>query len=216
MTTPIDNASGPSSSIGQGTQAQSWFKRRSFLVVVGILVVIGAAVVSDLPQHPSLATQISSDGAAIKAINNDAASCAYAVGEAFTIRGDQLHRSLTASDRSRVPSLLEQDQVACSFTSQPINDLATIELPGSSAGKSLENIVSDVTFWTSSDANAAIVDITELFNKPGTTKPLKDLRYRERLLKSDRDAAIGALGSADKTLKAKLPAIALPTFPTGS
>ena len=216
MTTPIDYASVSDAPIGHDSTGRSWYKRRSLLVVVGIVVIIGAAVISDLPQHPSLAAQISSDGAAIKAINNDAAACVYAVGEAFSIRSDQLHRSLTPSDRSRVPSLLEQDQVACSFTSQPINDLATIELPGSSAGKSMEGIVSDVTFWTSSDANAAIVDIAELFNKPGSPKPLKDLLYRERLLRSDRAGAIGSLESADRTLKAKLPSIALPTFPPGS
>ena len=216
MTTPIEHAFGVSASSEQPAPRPVWYKRRGFLVAVGILVVIGAAIVSDLPQHPSLAAQVSSDGAAIKSINSDSAACAYAVGEAFIIRGDQLKDSLTPSDRSRVPSLLEQDQVACSFTSEPINDLATLELPGSSAGKSLENIVSTVTLWTSSDANAAIVDIDELFDKPTSTKALKDLTYRERLLKSDRASALTALASADRTLHAKLPSVVLPTFPISS
>jgi hypothetical protein len=216
MTSPIDQASDTNLSGSTAAGAQPFFKKRGFLVGIGIVVIIGAAVVSDLPQHPSLAAQISSDTAAVKQINTDAAACAYAVGEAFAIRGDQLGHRLSASDRGRVPALLQQDQVACSFTSQPINDLATIELPGSSAGKSLEKIVSNVTFWTSSDANATIVDITELFDTPSAAKPLKDLRYRERLLAQDRAAAIRAQQSAEHTLNAKLPSVALPILPTAS
>lgn len=216
MTSSIDQTSGPNASTVATSTAQPFYKKRGLLVAIGIVVIIGAAVVSDLPQHPSLAAQISSDAAAVKQINTDAAACAYAVGEAFAIRGDQLGHRLSASNRGRVPALLQQDQIACSFTSQPINDLATIELPGSSAGKSLEKIVSNVTFWTSSDANAAIVDITELFDKPSAAKPLKDLRYRERLLVQDRATAIRAQQSAEHTLHATLPSIALPSLPTAS
>ena len=190
-----------------------WFKRRGLLVAAGVVVVIGAAVVTDLPQHPSLAAQVISDSAAVKAINADAAACAYAVGEAFTIRGYQVRRTLTVSDKGKAPALLQQDQIACSFTAQPINDLATIELPGSSAGRSLEQLVNSVTLWTSSDADAAIIDINELFDDPGAKKPLGDLKYRERLLSSDRVAALRALARSEATLHARIGTLGLPELP---
>ena len=204
-TLPEDAASRPKRPI---------WKRSGVVIGAALIVVIAAAVITDLPQHPSLAAQVTSDRASIKKMNIDIGPCAYAVGEALTIHGDQLHGSLTATDRAQVPSLLEQDQVACSFTSQPINDLATIELPGSNAGKSMNNIVSALTLWTSSDADAVIIDISQLFDHPGAARSTSDLKYREHLMASDRQAAISAAKAAEVTLRATLPAIALPVLST--
>jgi len=191
-----------------------FWRRTGVLVGAALFVLVALAVITDLPQHPSLAAQVTSDRAAIKQMNNDAAPCAYAVGEALTIHLDQLHGSLTPSERAQVPSLLDQDQVACSFTSQPINDLATIELPGSSTGKSMNDIVSALTLWTSSDADAVIIDVTQLFDHPGAARSTRDLKYREHLLASDRRAAISAAGAASATLRTELPPITLPALST--
>lgn len=191
-----------------------WFKRRGFLIGAGLFVLIGAAVITDLPQHPSLAAQVASDTTAINQMNNDAAACAFAVGEALTIHQDQVRGTLSSQNRAKVPTLLEQDQVACSFTSRPINDLATIELPGSSAGRSMNDIVSSMTLWTSSDADAVIIDVTQLFDHPGNAKSTSDLKYRERLLATDKQSAISAAERAGSTLRTRLPKIKLPSFST--
>lgn len=191
-----------------------FYKRRGVLVAVALFIVVAAAVITDLPRHPSLAAQVASDTAAVKEMNSDVGPCAFAVGEALTIHHDQVQGMLTASDRAQTPALLQQDQVACSFTSQPINDLATIELPGSDAGKSMNNLVSALTLWTSSDADAAIIDVTQLFEHPGAARSMSDLVNREHLMVSDRRAAIAADQAASTTLHSALPAVSLPVFAT--
>lgn len=191
----------------------AWYKRRGFLITASVIGVIGVSVLMDLPHHPSHAEQVSASQSLVKEVNGDVASCAYAVHEAFIIHGDQLAGSLSAANRARVPTLLHDDQSACSFTDSSINTLATIQPPASVARAELSSIAYSTTLWASSDADAAIIDIQTLYSTPGAQKIVTDLNKRERLLATDREIAMRARARAAQKLGATLPGLALPRLP---
>jgi hypothetical protein len=199
-------AGGPDGSAGAG----HWYQRRALVWSVVVVVVIGVAVISDLPQHQSRQSQISGGTSVMKQINSDLAPCSYAVNEAFEIEADVIANSLSSANRARVPGYLRDDQDACAFTNSSINDLANLEVPGTNAGKELGDLVSTVTFWASSDALAAIESIQTLTSKPGNVTAGTDLATAERLMASDRAEAENQEAAANRILGTHLPALQLP------
>ena len=198
----------------------AFFKRRSVIVTAVVVVVVAVTVVTDLPEHASIASQISTDKAVVQEVNADVGPCAYAANESFTIYADLKANSLSQSDISRVPGLLRDDQTACSFTSDSIYELTSdVDVPGSSSGKPLGEMVGTVTLWATSDALSAIESIQTLSNDPGNKSALAQLKTEEGLLASDRTLALSQLHAADKVLGTTLPGIDLPALPdplTGS
>ena len=49
-----------------GRTTARWYRRRAFLVAVGVVVVVGAAVISDLPTPTSPAADAKGENAVIK------------------------------------------------------------------------------------------------------------------------------------------------------
>jgi len=192
-----------------GTRRARW-RRTGLPITVAIAIVVVAAVITDLPAHESLAGELSAGSALLKEVNNDVSPCSFSLNETNTIYRDQLAGKLSASDHSRVPSLLQDDAAACSFTSDNINDLADIEEPGTGAGKYLSQVVSLTQTWTTSDALGAINDIIILVATPGNKAAETDLRTRQAFLISDRRAAMAAMADADHYLKGSLPALEMP------
>jgi len=192
----------------------AWYKHRSLVVAVVVAVILGVTIVSDLPQHTSRSQQIQEEATVVGEIQTYAAECIAAVKEAFGFYSDQQAGSLTASDRAAVPALLDEDQAACSFTSEYVYDLANIEVPGSAAGRDLGDVVAVVTLWVTSDALQAIDAITALMNAPRSSGQLRALAAAERLLASDRAKAGGDIAAADRALGgASLPSLGLPSLP---
>ncbi len=192
----------------------AWYRRPWVLVTAAIVAVVAASVVVDLPGKTSVAEDTAAQTSLMNEINGDISGCAYAVRETFTIYQDSRAGGLTASDRSRVPSLLRDDQTACSFTSSSIYDLSNVEVPGSPAGKSIEQVVNVDTLWATSDALAAIEDIQFLDGNQATASKIADLSKQEVMLTRDRAQAIGYVEAADKTLGgARLPMPNLPALP---
>jgi hypothetical protein len=187
-----------------------WFRRVGLPVIAVVAIIVAIAVVTDLPQRQSLAGERSTAASLITEVNGDVKTCAYAMGESVTIYRDWIRRNLSASDRSRVPSLLSQDAEACSFTSSSINDLSQIEEPGTGAGKYLANVLSFSMSWTTSDALGAIEDFSRLTAHPNNKRAADDLRDRAKYLAVDRGDALGALKDAERYLKGPLPALGLP------
>jgi hypothetical protein len=194
------------------TRGEWWrrFRRFGLPVVAVIAIVVAIAVVTDLPQHESLAGERSSAASLISEVNGDVKPCAYAMGESNTIYRRWLQGYLTASDRSKVPQLLSQDADACSFTSANINSLSTIEEPGSGVGKYLANVISFALDWTTSDALGAIEDFSRLAARRDDKAASADLRHRAMNLMTDRRDALRALAAAERYLKGPLPALDLP------
>jgi len=190
-----------------------WYRRRPFLVGVGVVVVVGAAVVSDLPTHTSRATDIQGETTVISEITGDVAPCVFAVREALTLYGDETSGTLSAGNRAQIPGLLRDDQDACSFTDSSIYDLSDIEVPGSPAGKDMGQAVNTTTVWATSDALAAIEDIQSLTSDPADRKARAQLVVARRLLAEDSAKVAGEVGAAGRTLRTTLPAIGLSTKP---
>jgi hypothetical protein len=191
-----------------------WYRRRGVLVGAVVVVILAVTVISDLPQHTSIASQVSDETTVINEINADASSCIYAVQEAFGFYHDEAAGTLTASDRSKLPRLLSDDEGACSFTNEFVVDLSGIEVPGGAAGRDIGDVVSTVTLWVTSDALAAVNAIIGLTNHPGGAAQLADLAQAERLLASDRSTVASEIRAADKALDgADLPGPGLPSLP---
>jgi len=192
----------------------AWYRRRWVLVTAGVVAVVVVSVLVDLPRPTTVPQDISTQTSVMNEINSDVAGCAYAVRETFTIYQDMKTGALSASDRSQVPTLLRDDQTACSFTNSSIFDLSNVEPPGSPAGKKIGQTVSVVTLWATSDALAAIEDVQALDGNAGSATTVADLAKQERLLANDRAQAIGYVRAADRTLGgAHLPMPNLPDLP---
>ena len=191
-----------------------FFKRRSVVVTAVVVVVLAITVVTDLPGNSTIASQVSGDKATIQEVNADVGPCAYAANESFTIYADLKAHSLSQSDISRVPGLLTDDQNACSFLSDSIYELTSdVDVPDSSSGKPIGDMVGTVTLWATSDALSAIESIETLSTHPGNKSALTQLESEERLLASDRALALSQLHAADKILGTQLPDINLPVLP---
>jgi hypothetical protein len=115
-------------------------------------------------------------------------------------------------DRGRIPSLLRDDESACSFTDESIYDLSNLDLPGGTSGAALGRVVSDSLLWSTSDALGAIDDISVLGSHPRSPSASRDLRTRLSELSKDRSAANQALASASQTVHQTLPTLVLPTL----
>jgi hypothetical protein len=192
----------------------NWYRRPWFLVTAGVAAVIVASVIVDLPHPTSTAEDVAAETGLVKQVNTDITPCAYGLGESFTIYKEMKANTLTASDRVRVPALLRDDQTACSFTSQSIYDLSSIQPSGTNAGKSIGQLISLATTWSTSDALAAIEDIQTIDAGSGTAATTADLYKQERLLTSDRAQALAQLATADRLLgNVHLPTPNLPVLP---
>ena len=190
-----------------------WYKRVWVLAAAAVAVVVIASVIVDLPSHTTVSTDIADQTSIMHQINADVAGCAFAVQETFTIYQDLKTGHLSTSDRSAAPSMLRDDQSACSFTNSDIFDLSNVETTGSPAGKNIGQVVSVSTLWVTSDALAAIEDIQNLFPNSGTSSAVADLTKQEDQLAKDRAQADGYVQAADRILGAKLPMPALPSLP---
>lgn len=186
------------------------WQRIGLPLTVGAVVVVAVAVVGDLPHHESIAAQRVAATSLLSEVNTDLNPCTFSINEANTIYRDELAGKLSTVDRGRVPSLLGDDAAACSFTSDNVNDLADIEEPGSGAGKWLSQVVSLSQTWTTSDALGAIDDLISLTDNPRDASARGDLLLRQRLLTSDRHAAMQAMAGASHYLDGGLPPLKIP------
>lgn len=190
-----------------------WYRRRTFLVIAALVVLIAAAVVSDLPRHRSKAEQVASAGAVITAIDTGIHPCAYAVSEAFSLYQRQESGALTASERKQLPGLLRQDSQACSLTSQSIINLGTLTLPATAYGHHLNTAIKSILLWATSDAVAAVDDLQTLFAHSHDAAVRAQLAKEERLLAADRLRADHEVLAARRSLGGYLPLPRLPALP---
>jgi hypothetical protein len=189
-------------------------RHKRVLVVAVIVVILGGIVLTDLPHHASRASEAASDIAVVKEVNLDIKPCAFALREALAVNQARLDRSMSAADARAVPGLLRDDQNACSFTDQSIFDLSSIEVPGSASGKILNQMISTVTTWSTSDALAVIEDIQALWTNPNDTVSSDRLTHYELVLAADLAAAEAQLAAAGRLVSTTLPALGLTAVQT--
>ncbi|MDA8296940.1 MAG: hypothetical protein M0004_10215 [Actinomycetota bacterium] len=196
-----------------------WYRRRGPLLALVVAAILAVTVVTDLPQHTSRAAAIAQERSVVEAINTDAGSCTFSVGEAFRLYNDAQSPSLAPSNRMRIPGLLRDDQAACSFTNNDIFNLSGIETPGSAPGREMSQAVSTVTTWTTSDALAAIIAIETLVEHPSPAakaKALATLDKAERFAAEDRAKLHAEVDAANRLLRAHLGYPKLPVLPERS
>lgn len=197
--------------------ARPWYRRPVALVAAIVVVVVGASVIADLPQHSTPAQQAATIASVVKSINSDVHPCTFAVSEAFSIYRQESAGTLSAADRARVPGFLNDDASACSMTDQSVVQLGTLTLPQTAAGRELGTAIKGVLEWETSDAVAAIDDIQLLQDHPGNAATLADLRKQQRLLTADRKTAKQAVRAASYDLGgADIGTPALPRLATPS
>ncbi len=190
-----------------------WYKRSWVIATALVVAVVAASVLVDLPSHTTTASDIAAQTAVIQQINQGVGDCAYAVNETFGFYQDLKQGTLTTNDRTLTPSLMRDDQTACSFASSGIYDLSNVEGTGTAAGKRIGDIVNVATLWATSDALAAIEDIQTIYSGKGTASTVADLSLQEKMLKKDRAAAFADLSAADAILHTRLPAPDMPVLP---
>ena len=117
---------------------------------------------------------------------------------------------LTPADRAPTPGLLGDDQSACSYTSEYIYDLSDVQVPGTTAGKDVGQVVATATLWTTSDSLGAIEDVQTLMNNPNDAAVLRNLSKEEAQLAADRRTAISEEDAADRALDTRLQPVDLP------
>jgi hypothetical protein len=191
-----------------------WYKRPWFLITLGIIVVLGVSVITDLPRPITKAQDASEQNDSIHQINTDIAPCVYAVQQSFSFYQMQVTGGMTASHLKQVPALLVGDQTACSFASGGVYDLTNnIQVSDTKAGIHIDHMLSAIFIWVTSDSLAAIEDIQYLFAHPGNATKIKKLAHREALLASDKKKIDADFAAAEKVLgrtlkKPKIPALA--------
>jgi hypothetical protein len=181
-----------------------WYRRRGVLLAGTVVVVVAIAVVTDLPTPASRASQVATANAFVAEINTDLAPCDYSLGEAYGIRADQLDGTVPAADVAQIPSLLRDDEMACSYAGPTISDLTSIESPGTVANRPLGQMLSTATQWATYDALSALDDIQELFEHPDSTSDASGLVRATSLLERDRASARSSIRASDQLLDATL------------
>jgi hypothetical protein len=194
-------------------RAPIWERRRGLLIGLAVAAIVLITVLSDLPVSTSKASDIGAERSVMSEVNTDLASCAFAIHQAIGIWDLQAANQLTPADRAPTPGLLSDDQSACSFTNEDIYDLAgNIQVPSTTAGKHLGQLVAAATLWTTSDALRAIEDVQLLLNDPTDQSALRSLSKAESQLAADRSSALAQEQAADEALGTRLPRVDLPVI----
>jgi len=193
--------------------ATPWYRRKGFLVAAAAAAIVAVTVITDLPAPASRASDVAAAKSFVSEVNSDIVGCGYSLKEAVTIYEGRAKGVLTPADRARVPKLLTDDQMACSATSQAFFDLSNVEVPTSTSGKQLAQIVGIVEFWTTRDALGQIEAIQTLWNDPTNAAALGDLQRYALLGATDRAAANGSLVRTESLLQANLHQLDLPAIP---
>jgi hypothetical protein len=187
-----------------------WERRRGLVIGVAVAAVILITVLSDLPVSTSRASDIGAERSVMSEVNTDLAACAYAINQALGIWNLESRHQLTLAQRAPTPGLLSDDQSACSFTNEDIFDLSNVQVPQTTAGKQLGQMVASATLWTTSDALRAIEDVQTLMNDPSNQGALHNLSTAESQLATDRGSALAQEKAADRALDTHLPRVDLP------
>ena len=194
-----------------------WQRHRRLAIVAAVLVIALITVLTDLPTSTSRASDIAAERSVMSEVNSDLQPCAYAVRQAVGIWALEVHHQLSAAERAPTPGLLSDDQSACSFTNQSIYDLTTnIQVPGTTAGKDLGDLIATATLWTTSDALRAIEDVQTLMSDPNDVAAVRNLSKEERVLASDRRTALAEEKAADRDLGTDLQPVDLPPVPAAA
>ncbi len=208
---PFDPGSMPSSSLSIAKAV--WYRRPWFLVTVGIVIVAGISIITDLPHPITKAEDASQQNGVIKQINGDAAPCVYAINESFNFYRQEVAHTLAASNLSVVRNYLLEDQTICSFASGPVSDMTNnIEISDTKPGKKIDAALASTVKWITYDGVGAILDIRNYFLKAPFHVDTASLAKYQNMLAADRAAVVADVQSASAMLGVTLTPINIPVL----
>lgn len=211
---PLTAESIPDSFAEPASGKRPWFRRTWILGLIIAVLVVGASIIADLPHQVSPTALAAQATTLVKSVDADIRTCTYSVNQSYTIYDRSVAGTLTGSQRAEAPALLSQNEQACSFANQSVVDLSTLTLPTGAGGADLNNMITNVEVWMTSDAVAAMDDMEKLIVHPGDTAAKQGLANEEHLFRTDRAKADDAIAAAEKRLGgAHIPDPALPLTP---
>lgn len=200
----------------QDGRSLPWYRRRGILVALVVAAVVVITVVTDLPQPTTRSSSIADEAAVVKSINTYLLDCSTSVTQALQLRGYALEANLPSSDRMRIPGLLRDDEAACTVTNNDTLTLASIQAPGTPAGKQMGRAVQAVSLWATSDATTVVLAIEQLTASRASEhqpKALSQLNRGLRYASADRAKALDDVRAAGALLDTTLPAPKIPALP---
>jgi len=207
----FDPGSMPSTSLSIAKAV--WYRRPWFLATVGIIVVVAISVVMDLPHHVTKSEDVSQQNAVITQINNDMATCTFAVHESETFYRQALANTLGAANLPTVKNYVLQDQTACSFASGPVFDMTNnIQVVDTAAGKWVDAAYQATEKWVTYDAVGLTYNILQYFkNGPSPTISANLVKF-QTLMAQDRLTIVNDLARASTILGTSLHPINVPVL----
>jgi len=187
--------------------------RRATIASAVVAVLVAAAVVSDFPTHARHAQQVSDAKSFVTGAYGYLNSCNAGLTEAFGIAEQIAGHRLTSADLIRVPDLLRDDNLACSYTNDDVFQLASMSIPRSLADSN--QFASALLTWVVPDAYGVTKAIGVLASNPGNPAASAQLRLYDERLTSDRAGASRALERMDQQLGTTLPPLRLVKVPPG-
>jgi hypothetical protein len=177
-----------------------WYRRRVFLIVSAVVVIIAITVITDLPTSSSRDNNISNARSVIAEVASDVQPCNYGLGESLIFYNDVTSGHITAQHRAQIPGLISQDLEACSYSNAGIDDLADVNGAASKIGSLLNSLADHSLLWCDPDGLSAIGAMTTLINDPGNAAATSKLARAEKLLASDRAIVYSDIATITKDL----------------
>ncbi|MDA8391603.1 MAG: hypothetical protein M0Z87_02170 [Actinomycetota bacterium] len=192
-----------------------WYKRRAWLLAIGIVAVLGTVVALDYPHRTTHAQQLADAKSFLAQIKGDVTACNFGLNEATTVYRDAAYGHLTAQQRGEVPHLLQDDLTACSYTNSQVYSLDTISVPRNLARTQLTNVAASASTWAFPDAATYIENLAALDKNPANAKARSQLRPEEVALARERSKINSEVAAVQSQLHTKLPPMNLTRVPVG-
>ncbi len=207
----FDPGSMPGSSLS--AQRAVWYRRPWFLAAIGVILVVGVSVITDLPHPITKAEDASDQNGIIKQINGNTNTCVFALKEGFGFYRDALAHTLQAANLATVRNYLLEDQTACSFASGPVFNMTSVQPTDTTAGKEIANALAATVKWITYDAVGALVEVRNYFGStPPHVNTAKLVKW-ENALAVDRASIVANVNKASALLGTTLTPINIPVIP---
>ena len=193
----------------------AWYKRRAWLLTIGVVAVLGSVVALDYPHRTTHAQQLADAKSLVTQIKGDVTACNFGLNEATTVYRDAAYGHLTSQQKGEVPHLLQDDLTACSYTNSQVYSLDTISIPRNLARTQLTNVAASTSTWAFPDAASYIENLAALDKNPANSKARGQLRSEEVALANERTKINSEMAAVQSQLHTKLPPMNLTQVPIG-
>jgi hypothetical protein len=202
-----------SPSRGAIRRPRRWYLRRATVVGTLVVALVAVAVITDLPAPDTHAQKVSDAKGFLTATYGYLDTCDAGLSEAFSIASQVARKQLSPADLMRVPDLLRDDNLACSYTNDDVYQLASMTIPRALASSG--QFATALLSWVVPDAYGATKAISVLASDPRNAAASTQLVHFDAQLTKDRASAERALENMERQLATSLPRLPLFQVPPG-